>query len=295
MALLTSIGVHRNGFSLLLCAKLYKTFIRPKLEYGLAVSRLTAPEIKKLDRAQDKLVGMFLGSTHTAVAKHITCIPQMSHRYDILVTKYAIRSQFLPKDSLVQVLNDNLSYCRLDTGLKTNKLFLALPPSFASPKDVFQQYYQDHFDKHMAQCKLSGKKVLLRACRPCTSKPDPVLFLPMTTVARSRLVRWRLGRFTSMSREECPCQDFGALISRNHFLTCRAIDPSLFDSLPRAPPGVNRIDHAISSLPSNPKKGPPAFWSALLTILWLIDTLCHPTKNIPEGPSPGLSWSPISG
>lgn len=296
MALLTSIGVHRNGFSLLLCAKLYKIFIRPKLEYGLAISRLTAPEIKKLDRAQDKLVGMFLGSNHTAVAKHITCIPLMSHRYDILVTRYVLRAEFLPEDSLVLLLNDNLSYTRLDAGLKSNKLFLSLPDPVPDSqillKNIFRDYYQDHFDKNMAQCVISGKKVLLRACCPCTSKPDPVLFLPMTTVARSRLVRWRLGRFTAMSREECPCQDFGALISRDHFLTCRAIDPSLFDSLPRSPPGVNRIDFALSSLPTKSKKGPPAFWSALLTILWLIDTLCHPSKNIPEDPSPGSSWLP---
>ncbi|GAA5817090.1 hypothetical protein MFLAVUS_010629 [Mucor flavus] len=187
----------------------------------------------------------------------------MSHRYDILVTRYVLRAEFLPEDSLVLLLNDNLSYTRLDAGLKSNKLFLSLPdPVPDSPillKNIFRDYYQDHFDKNMAQCVISGKKV---------------------------------GRFTAMSREECPCQDFGALISRDHFLTCRAIDPSLFDSLPRSPPGVNRIDFALSSLPTKSKKGPPAFWSALLTILWLIDTLCHPSKNIPEDPSPGSSWLP---
>ncbi|OBZ81306.1 hypothetical protein A0J61_10643, partial [Choanephora cucurbitarum] len=33
MALLTSVGVHRNGFSLLLCSRLYTCFVRPKIEY----------------------------------------------------------------------------------------------------------------------------------------------------------------------------------------------------------------------------------------------------------------------
>ncbi|KAI9363173.1 hypothetical protein BD770DRAFT_315332, partial [Pilaira anomala] len=65
----------------------------------------------------------------------------------------------------------------------------------------------------------------------------------------------------------------------------------LFDSLPVAPPGVNRLDHAISSLPTTAKAGPPKFWPDLLAILWYIDTLCHPSKFIPEDPSPGSSWS----
>ncbi|KAI9352434.1 hypothetical protein BD770DRAFT_325880 [Pilaira anomala] len=296
MALLTSIGVHRNGFSLLLCARIYKTFIRPKFEYGLAISRLTAPEVLKLERAQNKLVGMFLGSNHTKVAKHITCIPAMSHRYNLLVSKYVLRTRYLPDDSLVILLRDSLKYTRLTEGLKQNKLYLSLPdPKPESPtiiKQLFQAYYQNLCDQERLKTARTGKDVLLRACRPSTSAPDPVLYLPMTTVARSRLVRWRLGRFTAMAREECPCQDFGVLLSRAHLLECRAVDASLFDSLPAAPPGINRIDHAINSLPTKAIQGPPPFWSDLLSLLWYFDTLCHPSKIIPEDPSPGSSWSP---
>ncbi|KAI8066158.1 hypothetical protein BDF21DRAFT_346027 [Thamnidium elegans] len=95
-----------------------------------------------------------------------------------------------------------------------------------------------------------------------------------------------------MTRNECPCTDFGALISREHFLTCREIDPEVLDTLPVAPPGVNRIDFAISSLPTKAKasSSPPQYWESLLTFLWLVDTLCHPNKNIPPDPSPGNSW-----
>ncbi|KAG2231051.1 hypothetical protein BDF21DRAFT_426926 [Thamnidium elegans] len=72
--------------------------------------------------------------------------------------------------------------------------------------------------------------------------------------ARSRLVHWRLGRFTAMARNECPCTDFGALISRENFLTCRAIDLEIIDALPVAPPpGVIGVDFAISSLPTKAK------------------------------------------
>ena len=295
MGLLTSVGLHRNGYSLLLCARLYKTFIRPKLEYGLAISRLSASEVRKLDSAQDSLVAMFLGSTRTAAAKHMTCIPLMFHRHDTLVSRYVLRSRYLPEDSLVVLLRDQLRYTRLSASLSQNAMYLSLPvpapDSDIQIRALFRGYYQAYFDRQRESLASSGKKVLLRACRPCTFKPDPILYLPMATTARSRLVRWRTGSFTAMARAECPCQDFGALISRSHFLSCRAIPHDLFDSLPVAPPGVNRLDHAISSLPTTAKVGPPAFWPALLAILWYVDTLCHPSKHIPEDPSPGSSWS----
>lgn len=299
MALLTSVGVHRNGFSLLLCARLYKTFIRPKLEYGLAISRLSGPDIKALEKVQNQLVGMFIGSTHTTVAKHMTCIPGMVHRFNTLVTRYALRSQYLPDDSLVVLLRDSLPYCRLETGLKNNSLYLSLPSPAPTSDSQLKMHCDSHWQRYCDAQRITlasaGKQVLLRACRPCTTKADPVLYLPMANTSRSRLTRWRLGRFTGTQRQPCPCADGGVLISRNHFLTCRAIEPSLVDSLPRCPPNVNRIDYAISCLPTTSQDCPPSYWPALLTLLWYIDTLCHPTKNIPEDPSPGSSWFVLSG
>jgi hypothetical protein len=71
-----------------------------------------------------------------------------------------------------------------------------------------------YFDNQMVAFARTGKHVVLRACRSCTFKPDPILYLPMSTTARSRLVRWRLGRFTAMQREKCPCMYLGTLLSR---------------------------------------------------------------------------------
>lgn len=294
MALLTSIGVNRNGFSLLFCSRLYSCFIRPKFEYGFAISKFSAPEMKVLERLQDKLVSMFLGSQQTTVAKHITCIPGVIHRYNTLVTKFVLRSGYLPEDSLLVLLQDSLQWSRLKDCLKHNELYLSLPDpppqTDALLRKHIQQFRQDRCDAKRVQFARNGKNVLLLASRACTSKPDPILYLPMNNCARSRLVRWRLGRFTAMARSECPCQDFGALISRAHFETCRAIDPDLFLSLPAAPPGVNQLDFALNQLPTSAKSPPPAFWPDLLAILWYIDTLCHPSKQIPPDPSPGSSW-----
>ncbi|KAG2192553.1 hypothetical protein INT47_012777, partial [Mucor saturninus] len=231
MSLLTSVGVHRNGFSLLLSARLYKTFIRPKIEYGLAISCFTAREMSKLDTLQNSLVSMFVGSKHTTVAKHITCLPGMLHRYNTLVTKYVLRSEHLPEDSLLILLQESLSQTRLGNKLQTNALYTSLPdPIPTSPiilRNHYRDYWQNFCDDQRAHHATTGKNVLLRASRPSTSVPDPILYLPMNNSDRSRLVRWRLGRFTAMERNECPCADFGQIITRDHFLTCRAIDADL--------------------------------------------------------------------
>ncbi|KAK4513034.1 uncharacterized protein ATC70_013034 [Mucor velutinosus] len=292
MALLNSVGVNRNGFSLLLCARLYKSFIRPKLEYGLAISHLSFRDFKALDALQNRLVGMFVGSTWYNVAKHLTCIPSMKHRYNVLITRYALRADTLPDDCLLVLLRRGLLYTRLDRFICQNPLYLTLsdPPPFttAGLTEIFDSYWQDQVDRQLATAAATGAQTLLRACRPSVSRPDPILYLPIGRSARSRLVRWRLGRFTNM-REECPCTT-GEFISRDHFLTCRALDRTFFDALPPAPPGIHRIDHALNCLPDKASAGPPYFWSALLLLLHAIDCLVHPLAVIPPDPDPGSLW-----
>ncbi|KAL9536483.1 hypothetical protein MBANPS3_012619 [Mucor bainieri] len=286
MALLNSVGVNRNGFSLLLCARLYKSFIRPKLEYGLAISHLSFRDFTALDAVQNRLVGMFVGSSWYNVAKHLTCIPSIKHRYNVLATRYALRATTLPDDCLLVLLRRSLRF------ICQNPLYLSLPDpppsSSAGLNAIFDSAWQDQVDRQLAAAAVSGTQTLLRACRPCAFRPDPILYLPLGRSARSRLVRWRLGRFTNM-REECPCMS-GEFISRDHFLTCRALDRTLLDALPPAPPGVHRIDHALNCLPTKRSAGPPYYWSALMLLLHAIDSLVHPLAVIPADRDPGSLW-----
>lgn len=223
MALLTSVGVHHNGFSLLLCSRLYTCFIRPKIEYGLAISKLTAASFHEIDSVQNKLVKMFIGGSWFNVAKHITCIPSMKHRYNILVTRYALRARYLPEDSLLVILKNLVRPPRLVSFLQKNILYRSLPDPPPETKALttkyFKQSWQNEFDKQMVKAASNGKHVLLRACRSDTTRPDLILYLPMQRTARSPLVRWRLGRFINM-REECPCMS-GAYITRDHLPLCR--------------------------------------------------------------------------
>ncbi|KAK4508996.1 uncharacterized protein ATC70_007344 [Mucor velutinosus] len=298
MALLNSVGVNRNGFSLLLSSRLYRTFIRPKLEYGLAISHLSARDFTALDTLQNRLVGMFVGSTWVNVAKHITCLPSIKHRYNVLATRFALRADTLPDDCLLVLLRAHLHYTRLDRFICENPLYQSLPdpvPSSAGLRTTFAAYWQDQVDLQLSAATVTGRHTLLRACRPDTTRPDPILYLPLGRIARSRLVRWRLGRFTNM-REECPCMSpAGVYISRDHFMYCRALDPALIDALPPAPPGVHRIDHALNCLPTNASAGPPDFWPALLNLLYAIDCLVHPLAVIAPDPDPASLWYSSTG
>ncbi|KAG1439014.1 hypothetical protein G6F56_012440 [Rhizopus delemar] len=49
MRLLHSMGLNRQGFTLLLSSRLYATFVRPKLEYGLAIVRLLKKDVAELE------------------------------------------------------------------------------------------------------------------------------------------------------------------------------------------------------------------------------------------------------
>jgi hypothetical protein len=71
-------------------------------------------------------------------------------------------------------------------------------PSASGLTAVFNNYWQDQFDRQMNSAAISGSHTLLRACRPSVSRPNPILYLPIGRSARSRLVQWRLGRFTNM-------------------------------------------------------------------------------------------------
>jgi hypothetical protein len=82
---------------------------------------------------------------------------------------------------------------------------------------------------------------------------------------------------------------------RDHLLACRAIDYSMFDALPPAPPGIHKIDHALNLLPTKASSGPPFFWPALLQLLHAIDCLVHPLAVIAPDPDPAEdSWLPAS-
>ena len=99
MAILQAIGARPSGFGALLSSRLYRQFIRPKFEYGLAISKLTAKDYKELERIQDRCLRMIFGGHRTAstiVFRHICDLPTMKERALILCLKSCVRMGLPP-------------------------------------------------------------------------------------------------------------------------------------------------------------------------------------------------------
>ena len=289
MGLLNHIGVNRNGFSLLLCSKIYATFVRPKFEYGLAIAKLSPADYKALEKLQDRCLRLFVGghaTSSTIVLKHMTDLPSMRFRCDVLSARFAVRSLSLPPSCLLSLLVPSLQVSRLEVYLKTTPLYLALPSpapaTSAKFRSFLRSYRQDKHDLFLS----TTDQVLIRACGPLLGV-DPVLFVPCSRTDRSRLVRWRLGWLPGRP-EPCICNR--DLTTRDHFIDCEAILTSFWMDLPDRPPDIHPIDFAISSLPSSRSAPCPLWWPALLSILRCVDVACHPTKRFPDDPSPGSLW-----
>lgn len=293
MALLNRCGVNRAGFSLLLCSRLYSTFIRPKFEYGLAISHLKAPDFKALERLQDSCLRLLVGghsNSSTTVLKHITALPDMRFRVDTLISRFALRLSWLPQDALLTLLSSSYptQLSRINF-LRNNPLFVAMPsppPSEAQMKKYYRDQHQIAFDAFL-QRSPPHKLILLRRCRPLLGF-DPILYVPATREERSLLVRWRLGWLPG-SPDDCPCDEDRT--SQRHFHVCRAIPPDLWDDLPPTGPGQLKIDYCLNLLPLSPGSTPcPPWWPSLLSLLWHIQTLCRPNKHFPDLVNPGQLW-----
>ncbi|KAG0868148.1 hypothetical protein G6F15_012243 [Rhizopus arrhizus] len=292
MAILNKIGVNRQGFSLLLCSRIYATFVRPKFEYGLAISRLTATDLKSVEGLQDRCLRLLVGghrTSSTTIIKHITTLPSMRHRVDVLTTRYCLRARSLPGSCLLSLLSSTLPVSRIKAHLEKNPLFLALPSPPPSSDARLKTFFRQYRERQVISLVTSTTQALLRACRPALVV-DPILYVPATRAERSLLVRWRLGWLPGKP-EDCPCGRDRR--SRRHFLECDLIPSFLWSDLPRCPPGSYPIDFALSSLPLGRSARCPPWWSSLLLMLWHIQRLCRPDRYYAIDSSPGASCKAI--
>lgn len=186
---LRSLGARRDGFSTLLTSKLYRTFIRPKFEYALAICRMNSAELTILQRIQHKNLRILMGGHPTAstkVFKHVCNLPWVEERRDVLVTKFCLKASTLPPNCLLIQLQPLLSSSCIQY-LKLNPLYRRTintlqPQPFPS---IVEAHRMDLLHRRRSD------QILLRACRP-TLAIDSILTIPATKTERSRLLRWRM-------------------------------------------------------------------------------------------------------
>ncbi|KAI7897992.1 uncharacterized protein BX663DRAFT_556190, partial [Cokeromyces recurvatus] len=112
MSQLNALGANRSGFSLLFSSRLYASSVRPKLEYGLAISQLRGVDYTALEKVQNRCLRMIFGghgTSSTTVFCHLTNLPSMRFRADTLVAKFCLRARGLPPDCLLSLLSSSLS------------------------------------------------------------------------------------------------------------------------------------------------------------------------------------------
>ncbi|KAI8146846.1 hypothetical protein BJV82DRAFT_501395, partial [Fennellomyces sp. T-0311] len=107
MRMLHSIGAQQYSFGLGVSLRLYRTFIRPVMEYGLAIAKLTAALKTQLERTQKRCVWLALNvtdvtaTTPTIIPLHLAALPDMSLRATILQFKFVRRAHELPPTTLL--------------------------------------------------------------------------------------------------------------------------------------------------------------------------------------------------
>jgi hypothetical protein len=230
---LQPLGLASASFSRVTAAKLYTTFIRPKFEYGLAISTFLKKDLKALEKAQDTCLRLAFGGhkkSSTAVFKHMTNLPAMSDRVELLRFKMVVRAKQLPRDTLLATL---IRHCRHHSFrwpklVKASKLWSRVPGATDSAKLTRMNQEVDSDRKLSLQMRQEAHNarlddpeiaapVLLAACRR-ELKVDPILYLPMSDYARSRLRRWRMG-WLPARKVGCPRCGAGHA-SRNHLIAC---------------------------------------------------------------------------
>jgi hypothetical protein len=310
---LQALGVYSSSFSRLTSARLYTTFIRPKLEYGLAISLLSAKDIKLLENAQNQCLRICFGGhskASTAVFKHLTNLPSMRERAEHLVFKNLERMASLPVNStMIGSLRNEILAAPKSKRLRWPKLLSSSPvwrqvrSIYRGPqyhpistieewREINNDYKRTHFDGYrLTNLKVVLSKpdapVLLSACRPSLGV-DPILTLPMTTWERSRLLRWKMGWLPARPIA-CRCGHPHA--SRQHLLVCLDVANRLrvpHDSTP------NPLDFVINQLPK--VKLPPSsekqkqhslyrwsnWWPMVCAIMLEMDMICLPDSEFSD-------------
>lgn len=94
--------VHKYNFGAGVSLRLYRTFVRPVFEYGLAIIHPTATHLKPLERAQERCIRLAFNVkeeyayTPTIQAKVMADLPSMKLRAHILKFKFVTRAHELP-------------------------------------------------------------------------------------------------------------------------------------------------------------------------------------------------------
>lgn len=292
---LRSIGLNRTGFPPFLLVSLFKQFVRPCMEYGLAIKSISPTALRPLSQSLNLALRTMFGGharSETQVIQLLCGLPSVPQRATILKAKFIARALRLSPDCLLALLlpslrGGNTYWKKL---LEGNPLWRPLstgsPPGLAVKSFLLTHIFSARTNKP-----------LLSACPPTTSI-SPLLLLPMHNYHRFLIIRWRRGWLPGKPRP-CPCGL--RTLTRLHTLSCPLL-PSI--TLPPVIPPTTRhpVDALLCLLPS-PSLSPESrtkilpfwmdAWPQILGFLEALDIISHADSSqvLPTfSSSPFLRW-----
>ena len=302
MALLRQLGIHQYGIGFWPAIRTYRSFIRPILEYGLAITPLTAVQMAKLQTAQIGCIKMALNRNHsttfpTIVPMVLTDLPSMQLRTRALQLKFVTRLRYLPVSTMARATE--LSFLWTDSKLSdthwrrlsiTNPLHQEYNRIRKGPRPptnpVAQAIANKRDDEFASRC---HKYKTIRCLRPYRLV-DPILYLAASSMDRHRLIKWRMHWLPSYPLKDCACGVTKA--SREHYTSCLLLQPlrqellEAFGPIPNLHDEAQDIDYIMNRLPRSDAglltRKWNRVWPTLLHVLRQIDKLSHKDEEFDE-------------
>lgn len=197
-AQLTAIGVSLRGFGHLLSTRFYTQIIRAQLDYGPTISSFNLRNYSQLEYTQNKCIRFLFGGHQQSSVKTIlqmARLPTMQERAHTLQTQFLFRSLRLPDDAL---LTKPLLFLKQPNSrskwhkLPKNPLWQRCSDIVNSlDKKRLKQLQFEYLQANLNKRRSEENFCLLSACRPLVCL-DPILWLPVSRLERSRCIRWRL-------------------------------------------------------------------------------------------------------
>jgi hypothetical protein len=296
MKTLHFLGANHNGFDKFLSIKLYKSFIRPILEYGISIIKSNKKDFKLLEDAQDQCIRLIFNghkTSSTKVIRHLNNTPAMDERMVTLTAKNIFRViNYQQQDALITLVNKKLqreSYITHWTFLQNHN------PIWRKIKTYLQTNAEASFGAQLKQLKTEtiewrkqnlleqqSKQTYLGLCNS-KFRNDPIMFIPMSNFERSRVLRWKMGWLPGKPQvcRNCLSQNTNNRTTRAHLTTCLQIHNELNMSIIYISP----IDEILNQLPrytvtnSWRKNYWRRVWPIVCELLYKIEQLCLPADE----------------
>lgn len=293
-ALFAQVGMNLTGFTPEASARIYKSFVRPVMEYGLGLAPLTAKQLQPLQRTQQFALRAILSAPRhasTNAIQKLLHVPPMEHRNQVSNVQFATSLHNSTDEAIPAV---RLWWNRAGEGIrgslvtramknplwpgatKTNHLFNRLRRRPIKPQPGLSTQQVKDLCKDQI-CRLDPNGTNIAGAIEVGAK-DPIRHLftsacnePVAT--RVTLTRWMTGSVVRHDRcRNCP----NGVLTRQHALECSGALDLLQPLWPARQPLTNPAHTLLDNLLNGARAIAPShqFYTTVSQAIGLVYTRC---------------------